>query len=119
MRPPEIVGKQNPLNFGAMREVVSALGAEIVDYPQEQDCCGSTILLTDKPTALEVGRRKLESAIEAGAEMVCVCCGNCLLLLDRHQGQMGLKKRIPVVSLPQIIGLALGFPRDAMEALHH
>jgi len=118
MRPSEIVGKQNPLNFKAMREIVTALGAEVVDYPEEQDCCGSAVLLCNKAMALEVGRRKLESAMKAGAEMVSVCCGNCLLLLDRHQSQMELKneeKRIPVVSLPQIIGLALGFPRDEMH----
>jgi len=119
MRPSEIVGKRNPLNFQAMHEIVSALGAEVVDYPAEHDCCGSTILLSDKAMALEVGKRKLESATKAGAELLCVCCGNCLLLLDRHQGQMGLKKRIPVVSLPQIICLALGFPRNEMGTLHH
>ncbi len=119
MRPTEIVGKENPLSFQAMREIVSALGAEVVGYPGEQDCCGSTILLTDKAMALEVGKRKLESAMEAGGELLCVCCGNCLLLLDRHQGQMGLKKRMPIVSLPQIIGLALGFPPHETGILHH
>ena len=122
MRPSEIIRKQNPLNFQAMREIVSALGAEVVDYPGEQDCCGSTILLCNKAMALEVGKRKLESAIEAGAEMVCVCCGNCLLLLDRYQSHMELKngeKRMPVVSLPQIIGLAFGFPRDELGIFHH
>jgi heterodisulfide reductase subunit B len=119
MRPAEIVGESNPLKFQAMHEIVSALRAEIVDYPEEKECCGSTILLADKTMALEVGKRKLESATEAGAELLCVCCGNCLLLLDRHQGQMGLKKRIPVVSLPQIICLSLGFPRNEMGTLHH
>ena len=121
MRPSEIVGKRNPLNFRAMREIVTALGAEVVDYPAEQDCCGSTILLSDKAMALEVGRRKLNSAIEAGAAVVCVCCGNCLLLLDRYQGQMVLKngdKRMPLISLPQLIGLACGFPQDEMGVFH-
>lgn len=119
MRPAEIIGKHNRLKFRAMHEIVSALRAEVVDYPLGEECCGSTILLADKAMALEVGKRKLESAMEAGAELLSVCCGNCLLLLDRHQGQMGLKKRIPVISLPQIIALALGFPRNEMGTLHH
>jgi heterodisulfide reductase subunit B len=122
MRPSEIVGKQNPLSFQAMREIVTALGAEVVDYPGEEDCCGSTILLSDTAMALEVGKRKLESAIEAGAEMVCICCGNCLLLLDRPQGQMVLKsggKRMSLISLPHLIGLACGFPQDEMGVLYH
>jgi heterodisulfide reductase subunit B len=119
MRPAEIVGENNPLKFQAMHEVVSALRAEVVDYSEEQECCGSAILLADKAMALEAGKRKLESATDAGAELLCVCCGNCLLLLDRHQSQMGLKKRIPVVSLPQIICLSLGFPRTEMGTLHH
>lgn len=122
MRPSEIIPKQNPLNFRAVREIVSALGVEVVDYPAEWDCCGSTILLSDKAMALGVGRRKLESAIEGGAEMVCVYCGNCLLLLDRYQGQMELnkgKRRMPVLSLPQVIGMAFGFPREEMGMFHH
>ena len=122
MKPSEIVGKQNPLNLRAMREIVTALGAEVVDYPGEEDCCGSTILLSDKAMALEVGKKKLDSAIEAGAEMVCVCCGNCLLLLDRYQRQMRLnncEKRMPLISLPQVIGLGLGFPREEMGIFRH
>lgn len=121
MRPSEIVGNQNPLSFKAMWEIVTSLGAEVVDYPGEEDCCGSTILLSDKTMALEVGKRKLESAIEAGAQMVCVCCGNCLLLLDRYQGQMRLnngEKRMSLISLPQLIGLACGFPQDEMGVFH-
>jgi heterodisulfide reductase subunit B len=122
MWPSEVIEKQNPLSFRTMREIVSALGAEVTGYPGEQDCCGSTILLCNKGIALEVGKRKLESAMEAGAEMLCVCCGNCLLLLDRHQSQMGLKneeKRMPVISLPQLIGLAFGVGTDEMGILHH
>ncbi len=122
MRPSEIIPKQDPLNFQAAREIVSALGAEVVDYSAEWDCCGSTILLSNKAMALEAGRRKLESATEAGAEMVCICCGNCLLLLDRHQTQMELNKgeeRMKVVSLPQIIGMAFGFPADEMGIFYH
>jgi len=122
MRPSEIIRKQNPLNFQAMQEIVLALGIEIVDYPAEKDCCGSTILLFDRAMALEVGKRKLESAIEGGAEMVCVCCGNCLLLLDRYQSQMELEnggQRMPLISLPQLIGLAFGFPQDEMGIFRH
>ena len=122
MRPSEIIPKQNPLKFQAAREIVSALGAKVIDYPGEWDCCGSTLLLCNKAMALEAGKRKLESAIEGGAEMVCVCCGNCLLLLDRHQTQMELnngEERMKLVSLSQIIGLAFGFPADEMGIYYH
>lgn len=122
MRPSEIFSKQDTLSFQAMRGIVSTLGAEVVDYPEERGCCGSTILLSNKAMALEVGKRKLESAIEGGAEMISVCCGNCLLLLDRYQSQMELKnggKRMPLISLPQLIGLAFDFPQDEMGVFRH
>jgi len=122
MRPSEILPEQDTLSFQAMRGIVSALGAEVVDYPEERGCCGSTILLFDRGMALEVGKRKLESAIEGGAEMISVCCGNCLLLLDRYQSQMELKnggKRMPLISLPQLIGLAFDFPQDEMGVFRH
>jgi len=122
MRPAEIFPRQESLGFQAMGEIVSAVGAEVVDYPGERDCCGSTILLFDKAMALELGKRKLESAIEGGAEMICVSCGNCLLLLDRYQSHMDLKngeRKMPLISLPQLIGLAFGFPQEEMGVFRH
>ncbi len=122
MRPSEIFPGQDGITIQTMRGIISALGAEVIDYPGEEDCCGSTMLLFDRDMALEVGRRKLESAMERGAEAGCVCCGNCLLLLDRYQAHMELNNggmKVPLVTLPQLIGQAFGFPRDETEALHH
>lgn len=122
MRPSKIFPGQEGITIQAMRGIISALGAEVIDYSGEEDCCGSTILLFDRDMALEVGRKKLESAMARGAEILCVCCGNCLLLLDRHQTHMELSNgemKIPLVSLPQLIDQAFGFPQDGTVALHH
>lgn len=122
MRPSEIFSGQDGITIQTMRGIISALGAEVIDYSGEGDCCGSTILLFDRDMALEIGRNKLESAMLRGAEALCVCCGNCLLLLDRHQAHMELSNggmKMPLVSLPQLIGQAFGFPQDEMGALQH
>src|SRR5690606_39607683 len=40
LRPPQIMGFENPLNPQSMERVAEALGAECVDFDQRLACCG-------------------------------------------------------------------------------
>jgi heterodisulfide reductase subunit B len=91
----------------SMRRIAETIGLRLVDYPHENDCCGSTLLTVDTPMALHVGASKLRSAIEHGADVVCLACGNCLFLLDRHQKKAGIEGRIPVISLSELVERAM------------
>jgi len=97
----------------SMRRISEEIGIELVDYPQENDCCGSTLLTVDKSMAIRAGTLKLRSAIDHGADVVCVACGNCLFLLHRYQKNMGLERHIPIVPLPQLVGWAMGLTPEA------
>jgi succinate dehydrogenase / fumarate reductase cytochrome b subunit len=108
-RPHELTCFDDPLEPQAMRQIVALTGAEIVDYLAEHDCCGSTLYLADQGLGLEAGRRKLASA--AGADVLVDACGNCQLLLERFRGFMGdsqERSRLVVLTLPQLLGLAMG-----------
>ena len=92
-----------------MRRIVEVIGADVVDYDAEHDCCGSTLYLADEKLGLEAGRRKLESA--GVADVLVDARGNCQLLLDRFQGLLtkgGGPGRLAVLTLPQLLGLAMG-----------
>lgn len=113
-RPHGILRFDDPLAPKAMARIVGLTGAQVVAYEAEYDCCGSTLYLADERLALKAGERKLNSAAEA--DVLVDACGNCQLLLERFQGLMkqgGLKCRIPVLTLPQLLGLAMGI--DASE----
>ena len=113
IRPSEVMGFDDPLQPEAMRRIVQLTGAEVVDYEAEQDCCGSTLYLVDEKLGLEAGRRKLSSA--GGADVLVDACGNCQLLLERFQGllrQSGGIEKTAVLTLPQLLGLAMGIDTD-------
>jgi heterodisulfide reductase subunit B len=107
-RPHEILGFDDPLQPQAMRRIVELTGAEVIGYEGEYDCCGSTLYLVDEELALEAGQRRLSSA--AQADVLVDACGNCQLLLERFQGHIRQRtpgSRMPVLTLPQLLGLAM------------
>jgi len=107
-RPHEILRFDDPLKPQAMREIVDLTGAEVITYKGEYDCCGSSLYLADEELALEAGQRKLGSAAEA--DVLIDACGNCQLLLERFQAHMRQRtagRRMPVLTLPQLLGLAM------------
>lgn len=113
MRPSEVMHFDDPTQPRAMRRLVALTGAQVVDYDAEQDCCGSTLYLGDERLGLEAGRSKLASA--SAADALVGACGNCQLLLERFQGllvQDGRARRMAVLTLPQLLGLAMGIDAD-------
>jgi heterodisulfide reductase subunit B len=113
LRPSELARFDDPLKPQAMRRIVEAIGADVVDYDAEHDCCGSTLYLADETLGLEAGRRKLDSA--GVADVLVDACGNCQLLLDRFQGLLGKSSgpaKLTVLTLPQLLGLAMGIDAD-------
>jgi heterodisulfide reductase subunit B len=108
-RPHELTCFDDPLEPQAMRQIVASTGAEVMDYLAEHDCCGSTLYLADQELGVEAGRRKLASV--AGADVLVDACGNCQLLLERFRGLLGdsqERSRLVVLTLPQLLGLAMG-----------
>ena len=105
---PSRLGEGRGLDPGGMRRVVEGIGIQIVAYPREEDCCGATLLTADESMALRTGESKLRSATDFGADVVCVACGNCLFLFDRYQTKMGTDKRLPIVTLAELVERAMG-----------
>ncbi|MDH7487465.1 MAG: CoB--CoM heterodisulfide reductase iron-sulfur subunit B family protein [Anaerolineae bacterium] len=108
-RPGELSGFDDPLRPQAMHDLVALTGVEIVETGVEYECCGSTYMMSDEALALAAGRRKLEAS--RGADVLVDACGNCHLLLERMQHAIWgdqAAERLPVLFLPQLLGLALG-----------
>ena len=76
------------------REVIKAIpGVNYVEMEYNRDeahCCGSVLtLIKDPPVAAEMGKHRLDEAIEAGADKVlaaCPCCEFQLRVAARQEG---------------------------------
>ena len=113
MRPSDIIADdKEPDSLGRL---IAACGAEEADYEDKYNCCGFHILLNDQATSLNMTERCLSNAERASADMLVTPCTLCHINLDGYQekARKGDRKRIPVLHLAQMVGLALGIsPKD-------
>ena len=75
---------------------------------EEAHCCGSVLtLIKEPPVAYEIGRTRLEQAIEAGAEKVLALCPCCEFQFRVAADKK--KVRIEIVDLARFASSALGY----------
>jgi heterodisulfide reductase subunit B2 len=94
----------------SMVGILEALGATVYHYSHEATCCGTALLTTKPHVGFEIVGQILEGA--SAADCLAAVCPMCHLNLDSYQDlvskQMGKPIKIPVLFLPQLIGLAFG-----------
>ncbi len=113
-RPPEVTEAEHPENPTDMDELVSALGAEVVDWSYKTCCCGAAHAATRPDIVLSLSSNLIKHAREAGADVMAVACPLCHMNLDARQFQMGIEEPMPVLYFTQLLALALGLPeKDA------
>ncbi|MCH8089426.1 MAG: CoB--CoM heterodisulfide reductase iron-sulfur subunit B family protein [Chloroflexi bacterium] len=123
-RPPEVVvpkGKESRKK--ALESTISALGGEVIAIKGKGKCCGFPILIPNERNSLEMcGNHTLE-AKDKGADAIVTPCPLCHLELDGNQpraaAQKGRKIDLPILHLPQLVGLALGFTPKEMQMQRH
>lgn len=96
----------------SLEEIISAVGAQPVEYENKKQCCGGAILGIDEEVSLEMTRQKLAHIREAEADAMVLVCPFCDVMYDINQKRIEKKFdekfKIPVLFLPQLVGLALG-----------
>ncbi|MEA2265060.1 MAG: succinate dehydrogenase / fumarate reductase, cytochrome b subunit [Solirubrobacteraceae bacterium] len=95
-----------------LEQVIAALGGTVVDYAGSHKCCGFPIITMNKHASLLQAGRHLGDAKDAEADCVVTPCPLCHLNLDLQQPLaehvVGRELDMPVLHLPQLVGLALG-----------
>jgi succinate dehydrogenase / fumarate reductase, cytochrome b subunit len=103
--------------------VIEAVGATPVAYAGSHKCCGFPVITMNRTTSLRQAGRHMADAIDAGADCVVTPCPLCHLNLDMQQPEAAkFVERdldIPVLHLPQLIGLALGLEPKALGMTKH
>jgi succinate dehydrogenase cytochrome b subunit len=92
--------------------VIEAVGGEPVPYAGSHKCCGFPVITMNRVTSLRQAGRHLADAIDAGADCLVTPCPLCHLNLDMQQPEAAKYVErdldVPVLHLPQLLGLALG-----------
>ncbi len=107
-RPSEVTEAPHPENPTEMDELMSALGAEVLDWSYKTTCCGAAHSLTRRDIVYDLSSNLINQARLAGADVIAVACPLCHTNLDARQFQMGLDEEMPVMYFTQLMALALG-----------
>ena len=95
-----------------LHQLIEALGGTVVDYAGQYKCCGFPIITMNKEASLMQAGRHLGDAVDAEADCLVTPCPLCHLNLDLQQPLserlVGRALEMPVLHLPQLVGLALG-----------
>lgn len=115
LRPGKVLQMDNAENPKIIEDFIKAVGAEPVVYPMRNECCGGYVTLEDKQLAAKKSAAVLESAKNAGAELIVTACPLCLYNLNKN-GAANVADAPKVVYFTQVLAAALG-DEEAMKAL--
>jgi len=123
LRPSWDLGFDDPVNPTSLEAVISALGAEPVDYSGRTKCCGFPIILEKEDIATGMAGANLAEAKEKGADCLVTPCPLCHMSLDIYQERaektVNTRLGLPILHLPQLVGLAMGIGSKELGLARH
>jgi succinate dehydrogenase / fumarate reductase cytochrome b subunit len=124
VRPTRRLGyRDHPERDRYLDQLIEALGAESVEYAGSHKCCGFPVITMNRTTSLRQAGRHLADAIDAGADCLVTPCPLCHLNLDMQQPAAERYAErdlgVPVLHLPQLVGLALGLEPKELGMNRH
>ena len=103
---------RHPDRGKSLERIIEILGAEVVDFPGKTRCCGFPILTINGKNSLTMVATHTRDAKSHGADIMVTPCPLCHLNLDGMQtkaaSQENLSIDLPILHLPQLLGLAMG-----------
>ena len=74
LRPVKYMGWDNPEEPQPLHDLIELTGAQCLDYLDEAECCGYTVIAIDDKVALQLTREKLNHNKEVGAQALITVC---------------------------------------------
>jgi heterodisulfide reductase subunit B len=115
-RPEEIVQVDDAENPTIIDRIIEAAGGTAVDYTGKTRCCGGPLLAMDEEVGNAIGRDKIENIRAENVDGIVTACVFCDIQLTQVQygEEAGDKPKIPVITLPQFLGPALGIDFNSL-----
>jgi heterodisulfide reductase subunit B len=123
LRPSELLKLDDPENPRILDDLIEALGAKSVEYPNKLKCCGGLLRGVSDELALDLAREKLVNTSKAGADCITTLCPFCFIALDIGQIQLRSKLNetynMPVLHYSELLALSLGIdPKELALDTH-
>jgi heterodisulfide reductase subunit B len=113
IRPHGALNLEHSENPTIIENIIKLAGGIPVDYDGKNRCCGGPLSTIDKKLAGKIGREKIANIRAAGAKGIITVCAYCVVQLTHSQfNSRTAKTKIPVMTLPQFLGPALGILDD-------
>lgn len=113
----------DPYNPQSMERVFETIGATPIFYRGRTQCCGWPLSSYAPSQAFQMAGNHIQDAIDSGADCMVTPCPLCHLNLDSRQPEVadtiGRKLGLPVLHLPQLIGLAVGIEPKRLGLERH
>lgn len=123
LSPSDIIQWDNPFEPTTVDEIVTAIGAESVEYDLKLQCCGNPLLKTDKDMSYQLLHQKLSEMEKNGVQVITTVCPSCFLQFDYQQKSVnkiyGTNFKIPVLYLTELVALSLGFNDKELALKFH
>lgn len=118
LRPVKYMGWDNPEDPQTVHDLIELTGAKCLDYLDESECCGYTVIAIDDNVALQLTREKLNHIKIVGAQALITVCPSCHLMFDVNQSRIertfNESYNLPVLHYTQLLGLAMGMSPDEL-----
>jgi heterodisulfide reductase subunit B len=100
----------------ALDDLLTWIGADVVDYPLRAACCGGVLMMGEQQeVALKLVHTLLAEAVRRGASCLATACPLCHLNVEAYQDQVnsrfGTDFSLPVLFFSQLLGVSMGLSR--------
>jgi succinate dehydrogenase / fumarate reductase, cytochrome b subunit len=123
LRPSWELGFDDPENPSSLEKIIRAVGGEPVTYAGRTKCCGFPIILEKEAIAVAMAGTNMKDAKDHGADFMVTPCPLCHMSLDIYQERAGKAVKtalnLPILHLPQLLGLAMGIPAQDLGLSRH
>jgi len=123
LRPSWDLGFDDPENPTSLEKVIRVAGGESVAYAGRTKCCGFPIILEKEAIAVAMAGQNMKEAKDEGADFMVTPCPLCHMSLDIYQDRAGqavnTSLNLPILHLPQLLGLAMGIPAKELGVSRH
>jgi len=118
VRPPDVAQFDDPEHPKSMDKIMAALGAEPIEWPYKNECCGAGLSICKPEVVVKLTHDILAMAKRAGANCVATACPLCQGNLDMRQSQVesryGERFGLPIFYFTQLMGVAFGLPNSSL-----
>ncbi len=122
-RPPGRYGFVDSRNNTALETIARILGCLPIDYSGRTECCGFHTAAADERVAIKLTGQHILAAKTGGAQTMVTPCPLCHTVLDGFQREieddLEQKLDMPILHLPQLVGLALGLTPEDLNIDRH